>query len=73
MPEAIRNKIATYYGDYLYTEIDKYLQKYKNDGVPIDSKPVEAVSKAEVDWWGICKATYILLEYVFLYIYVYVV
>ena len=35
MPEAIRNKIATYYGDYLYTEIDKYLQKYKNDGVPI--------------------------------------
>lgn len=52
MPEAIRNKVATYYGDDFYSEIDKYLQSHKNDSVPRDSKPVDAVSKAEVDdWW----------------------
>ena len=52
MPEAIRNKVATYYGDEFYSEIDMYLQRHKNDSVPRDSKPVDAVSKAEVDdWW----------------------
>lgn len=51
MPQGIRNRIARYHGDKLYSEVDKYLQRHKNDSISRDSEPITEQLKARADYW----------------------